>query len=90
MIAFASIKGAACASYQQLSVVTSDIMKFLLVLAACVGSVLSQCGQTPTTASGTRAPAQVCAGALIFEDNFSVYQPEVWQPELNLAGGRNW
>ncbi|CAH0546480.1 unnamed protein product [Brassicogethes aeneus] len=48
------------------------------------------CGTSLTTVSGTHAPKQVCAGELIFEDDFDTLDLKKWQHELTLGGGGNW
>lgn len=68
-------------------------MKVLIIVAAvcaAVGLANAQCNPSATTVSGTRAPSQVCAGALIFEDNFDIFDQSVWRHENTLSGGGNW
>lgn len=40
-----------------------------------------------TTASGSRARSNFCAGDLIFEDNFDELNLDVWKHEVTLGGG---
>jgi hypothetical protein len=69
-----------------------EMLKFL-ALAVLVACALAEeepekrCGWTPTTASGRHAPAQICAGQLIFEDNFDFLDHTKWEHEVNSDGG---
>jgi len=63
---------------------------FIAVACAAVSLASSQCLPTLTTASGTRAPAQLCSGQLIFEDDFTFFDQSVWRHENTLSGGGNW
>lgn len=71
-------------------VAVSTFWRFLLAAAALIGTANCQCGSTVTTCSGTKAPQQVCAGALIFEDNFNSFDLSKWQHEVSFSGGRNY
>jgi len=66
------------------------MLKVFLAILALASSAYSQCQPSVTTASGTKAPAQICSGALIFEDNFNDFDLKTWQHEVNMAGGHNW
>lgn len=68
-------------------------MKIFIVftLSFCLAAVSAQvCTPSVTTVSGTHAPAQICSGALIFEDNFDFLDHSRWKHEISLAGGGNW
>jgi len=65
-------------------------LKVTLLVVALANSAFGQCQPSVTVASGTKAPAQICSGDLIFEDNFDHFDLKTWQHEINLAGGRNW
>lgn len=39
--------------------------------------------------SGSKAPENICAGQLIFEDNFDSFDQSTWQHVVTLSGGRN-
>ena len=51
-----------------------------------ITSVCGKCTQSPTTASGTHAPAKICSGRLIFKDDFKFLDFSKWQHENTLAG----
>lgn len=61
-----------------------------VLLFAAVVALVKACGWSPTTASGTKKPNQICAGQLIFEDNFDSLDQSKWQHEVTLGGGGNW
>ncbi|XP_029720849.1 beta-1,3-glucan-binding protein [Aedes albopictus] len=59
-------------------------------LLLCAIELISGCKQSPTTASGFKAPkGRICSGQLIFEDNFRRLDRTVWQHENSLGGGGN-
>ncbi|MDR5297234.1 hypothetical protein RHP02_25800, partial [Salmonella enterica subsp. enterica serovar Typhimurium] len=39
---------------------------------------------------GTKAPAEICSGDLIFDDEFDILDFEKWNHEKTAAGGGNW
>lgn len=56
----------------------------------------TKCDPSMTTSSGTMAipkskerPTQHCAGDLIFEDTFDIFDLRKWQHENTLSGGRH-
>jgi hypothetical protein len=53
-------------------------------------SAASACSPTVTTVSGSQTPSSICAGQLIFEDNFNTLDQSRWRHEVTLAGGGNW
>lgn len=63
---------------------------FLILLA--VTYIECYCKPSITTVVGSRAPqgGPICAGALIFEDNFDHIDTSKWKFENTLAGGGNW
>jgi beta-glucanase (GH16 family) len=61
----------------------------LLIVGLVVNSSFA-CRWTPTTVSGSKKPASVCSGQLIFEDNFDWLDQSKWQHETTLGGGGNW
>ncbi len=70
-------------------------MKFFIILAIISWANIAHsanitCTPSVTTVSGTHAPAQVCSGELIFEDNFDFLDTSRWKHEISLAGGGNW
>lgn len=69
-------------------------MKVLLSVAiSCLALSLAnaQCAAPSlTTASGTHAPGEICAGQLLFEDNFDTLDQAKWRHEMTLGGGGNW
>jgi len=52
--------------------------------------VSGQCNKTITTVGGPGAKETICAGSLIFEDNFDWFDKGKWQQEKTLYGGGNW
>lgn len=67
-------------------------MKLFLILAiiSLAANRIEGCTPSVTTVTGTHAPAQVCSGELIFEDNFDFLDVSRWKHEISLAGGGNW
>lgn len=47
----------------------------------------NDCKLSITTASGFAASREICAGNLIFDENFDTLDKLVWRPELTLGGG---
>lgn len=47
----------------------------------------AQCTPSVTTAGGFRAPAEICSGHLIFEENFNSLDQSTWMHEVTLGGG---
>jgi beta-glucanase (GH16 family) len=62
----------------------------IVFFVAAILATSNGCQWTPTTVSGSKAPASVCSGQLIFEDNFDWFDQSKWQHEVTLAGGGNW
>lgn len=63
---------------------------FVAAVCAAVSLANAQCAPSLTTASGTKAPGQICSGQLIFEDNFGFFDQTVWRHDITLSGGGNW
>lgn len=64
------------------------MLKLTLVLLSISALVLAQnCRQSRTTASGWAAPKKICAGQLIFDENFDRLDKNKWKPEVTLGGG---
>ncbi|CAH1155650.1 unnamed protein product [Phaedon cochleariae] len=70
----------------------SFILISLFIIGKCQSkhSSRNDCEKSATTVSGTHAPARICSGELIFEDNFKKLDLTKWQHELTLGGGGNW
>lgn len=68
------------------------MFKFLLI-AAALGIAQASVGNkrcdsdSPTTASGPRAPADFCPGDLIFQDEFDFLDFDKWTHENTFSGG---
>lgn len=62
-------------------------MKSLLLLLCAVATDASACGASITTASGTKAPSQICSGELIFNEEFDTFDFQTWNHEKTAAGG---
>lgn len=65
------------------------MLRLLLSCLLSCSAVYCQkiCERSPTTASGTFAPKTICAGDVIFEDDFDTFNLKKWQHENTLAGG---
>lgn len=50
---------------------------------------VSSCERSITTASGTRAPKEICIGDLIFEENFNDFDLKTWEHRLENGGIEN-
>jgi hypothetical protein len=66
--------------------ITFRVVSFLCLVI----TVVSGCNISLTTVSGSNGPSQVCAGRLIFEDNFDRIDHSKWKLDNTLAGGGNW
>lgn len=62
----------------------------IVAITALAVSVNGQCNPTVTTVGGPLAPSQICAGQLLFEDNFDFLDTYKWKHDRTLAGGGNW
>jgi len=62
------------------------MISVLLILCAARGAY-SLCICSITTASGTKAPANVCSGDLIFHEEFNTFDFQTWSHEITAAGG---
>jgi beta-glucanase (GH16 family) len=88
---FGGIKGGAnLKSDHQFSLFIYSVMKVFLLIFALIGGAFSQCTPSVTRVVGTQAPAQVCSGQIIFEDDFNTIDRNKWFFENTLAGGGNW
>ncbi|CAH0546479.1 unnamed protein product [Brassicogethes aeneus] len=65
-------------------------MRIEIFVVSLLVIYVNSCGQTATKVGGPQAPKQVCAGQLIFEDNFDSLNLNKWQHEVTLGGGGNW
>ncbi|XP_037916848.1 beta-1,3-glucan-binding protein-like [Hermetia illucens] len=71
----------------------SIVINLLMFTASTlVAQVPGPCPASLTTASGSAVQKtdRICAGELIFEDNFDKLNFKHWQHESTLAGGGNW
>lgn len=66
-----------------------SVLLSLATLCLVIAHVCAQCLPSDTTASGTLAPAQICSGQLLFEDNFDTLNQTKWKHEISLWGGGN-
>lgn len=64
-------------------------MKLFLLTLAFIGSAFA-CTPSVTRVVGTQAPAQVCSGDIIFEENFNTLNRSTWFFENTLGGGGNY
>ena len=58
----------------------------LLILCAVSGAY-PLCNSSITTASGTKAPANICSEQLIFHEEFNTFDFQTWSHEITAAGG---
>lgn len=56
----------------------------LVLLSISAFSFVKNCNPSITTASGWAAPENICAGQLIFEENFDTLDKNKWKPEVTL------
>lgn len=73
----------------QTTISTMLSLLLLSVILAITGSS-DECNTTVTTASGTRAPKNICSGDLIFNEEFNKFDFHTWSHEKTLTGGGNW
>lgn len=61
----------------------------LVFYSQVVCLVAAECRRSITTASGRFAPKarKLCSGQVIFEDNFDAFNGDLWQHDVNMAGG---
>jgi hypothetical protein len=62
------------------------MISFLLILCAVTGAY-PLCISSITTASGTKAPAEICSGDLVFHEEFDKFDFQTWSHEKTAAGG---
>lgn len=72
-----------------IKLVRMRVLLSLATLCFVMGLACPQCVPSVTTASGTLAPAQICSGQLLFEDNFDTLNQTKWKHEISLWGGGN-
>lgn len=58
----------------------------LLILCAASGAY-PLCNSSITTASGSKAPAKICSGDLVFHEAFDKFDFQTWSHEKTAAGG---
>jgi len=62
-------------------------MRSLVILVCTIGAAAAQCVPSATTAIGTKAPATICSGDLIFDEEFDTFHLSVWNHEKTASGG---
>jgi len=62
-------------------------MRSLVILVCTIAAAAGQCVLSVTTAIGTKAPATICSGDLIFDEEFDTFDLSVWNHEKTAAGG---
>nr|AAZ08499.1 gram negative bacteria binding protein 2 [Nasutitermes magnus] len=65
-------------------------MRSLVILVCTIVGTTAQCVPSVTTAIGTKAPATICSGDLIFNDDFNTFDLSTWNHERTAGGGGNW
>lgn len=63
---------------------------FVAVICLAVAHANAQCVPSATQVGGSHAPGTICAGELLFEDNFDNLDLGKWRRENTLGGGGNW
>nr|AAZ08484.1 gram negative bacteria binding protein 1 [Nasutitermes graveolus] len=66
------------------------MISVLLILCAAIRAASPLCNSSITTASGSKAPAKICSGDLVFHDEFDTFDFQTWSHEKTAAGGGNW
>jgi hypothetical protein len=62
-------------------------MRFLVILVCTIAAAAAQCNPTATTATGSKAPATICSGDLIFNEEFNTFDLSTWNHEKTAGGG---
>ena len=62
-------------------------MLSLVILVCTIAAAAAQCILSATTAIGTKAPATICSGDLIFNDEFDTFDLLTWNHEKTAGGG---
>ena len=62
-------------------------MRSLVILVCTIAAAAAQCVPSATTAIGTKAPATICSGDLIFDEEFDTFDLSVWNHEKTASGG---
>jgi len=62
-------------------------MRSLVILVCTIAAAAAQCTPSATTAIGTKAPATICSGDLIFNEEFDTFDLSTWNHEKTAAGG---
>jgi hypothetical protein len=62
-------------------------MRSLVILFCTIAAARGQCVPSVTTAVGTKAPATICSGDLIFNDDFNTFDLSTWNHERTAGGG---
>jgi hypothetical protein len=58
-----------------------------VVLVCTLAAAQAECVPSVTTAIGTKAPATICQGDLIFNEEFKNFDLSTWNHEKTAAGG---
>jgi hypothetical protein len=62
------------------------MISVLLILCAVTGAY-PLCDTSITTASGSKAPAKICSGDLVFHEEFERFDFQTWSHEKTASGG---
>ncbi|XP_055300590.1 beta-1,3-glucan-binding protein-like [Sitodiplosis mosellana] len=65
------------------------LKSIVVLLSISAFSFADDCRPSATTASGWAAPEKICAGQVIFKENFDTLDKNKWKPEVTLGGGGN-
>lgn len=63
------------------------LQKICILLSAFVLVNADECRPTPTTASGSNAPQNICSGQLIFHEPFDNLDKQKWNPLVTFWDG---
>lgn len=58
-----------------------------VMLTVAILTKADECRQSPTTASGSSAPQQICSGQLIFHEPFDNLDKQKWNPLVTFWDG---
>ena len=62
-------------------------MLSLVIVVCTIAAAAAQCVPSVTIAIGTKAPATICSGDLIFNEEFNTFDLSTWNHEKTASGG---
>jgi hypothetical protein len=74
--------------YRQMFTLQRPVAMISVLLILCaIGGAYPLCNSSITTASGSKAPAKICRGDLVFNEEFETFDFRTWSHEKTAAGG---